>query len=294
MKRELADGNSRVDVRAIRCDDLPICATVFKDSLNGVRAALGIAPGEFPGVEHDFAHLLCHDPDGAFVAEDDDGEVVGFALAARREELWVLCDLFVAPLAQGAGVGKLLLTKAVGYGKGLPAGIICSTADPRAIRSYARLPGFQVHPTLIARGTNDHSRVGNTDGVREGTTTDLDFAAQLDRRLRRGAHGADLEHLIANGSALLVVDERGYAVAGESGPKIVAAVDDDAGAALLRACLLHCEDGADIMIPWIGAAHQWALQVALETGMTLSPGGPLLTRNNPAATSDYLPGSALS
>jgi hypothetical protein len=74
----------------------------------------------------------------------------------------------------------------------------------------------------------------------------------------------------------------------------VAALDDDAGAALLRACLLHCEAGADIMIPWIGAAHQWALHVALEAGMIISPGGPLLTRDNPAATSNYLPGSALS
>jgi GNAT superfamily N-acetyltransferase len=98
----------------------------------------------------------------------------------------VLCDLFVAPEAQGAGVGKLLLTQAVRYGERLPAGIICSTADPRAIRSYVRLPGFQVHPTLIARGTNDHSRVGSTEGVREGATTDLDFAADLDRRFRRG------------------------------------------------------------------------------------------------------------
>jgi hypothetical protein len=61
---------------------------------------------------------------------------------------------------------------------------------------------------------------------------------------------------------------------------------------LLRTCFLHADDGAEITIPRIVAAQQWALRVAFEAGLTISPGGPLIIRNHAAATSPYLPDNA--
>jgi predicted GNAT family acetyltransferase len=240
------------------------------------------------GAEESITHLLSTDPGGALVGEER-GEVIGFAQAARREDLWVLCKLFVRPSAQGAGIGRRLLEKAVAYGEGLSAGIICSTGDPRALRSYARLPEFELHPTFTASGPIDRDALARVDHIREGTTADLELAAHVDRAARGAAHGPDLLHLLDHGSSFLVVDDRGYAVVDDAGPHIVAALDSKAAAALLRASLNHCKDGEGLVIPRIGSAHQWALQVALETGLTISPAGALATRNTVAATAAYLP-----
>jgi hypothetical protein len=203
----------------------------------------------------------------------------------------VLGKLFVRPDAQGSGIGRRLLDHAVAYGRDLPAGIICSTADPRALRSYARLPAFELHPMLTAGGTSRHERIGSCDGVREGTEEDLEFAASVDRSIRRGAHGPDLAYLRDQASKFLIIDGGGYALAGESGPRVVAALDQEPAARLLRACLRSCEDGSEVMIPRIGAGHQWALRVALDAGLSVSPGGALVIRDNAAARSAYLPDS---
>jgi GNAT superfamily N-acetyltransferase len=272
----------------MRRGDVRSCAAVFAESLNGLRVARGLPPSSFPGAEGSTAHLLATDPDGSFVAEEG-GEVVGFAQSARRDELWLLGKLFVRPSCQRAGVGKRLLGEAVAYGRGLPAGIICSSADPLALRSYARLTGFELHPMLTASGVVRHEGIGSFDGVREGTTEDFDFARRVDRTIRRGAHGPDLAHLREHGSRFLMIDARGYALAAAAGPQIVAALDTEAAANLLRACLRSCNDGSDVVIPRIGAAHQWALHVALDAGLALSPGGALVIKNNDAANSPYLP-----
>jgi GNAT superfamily N-acetyltransferase len=274
--------------REMRSGDTDACAAVFAESLAALRLALGLPPRPFPHAEASIAHLLTTDPRGAFVAEED-GEIVGFAQAARRDDLWFLGKFFVRPGAQGSGIGRRLLDAAVAYGRDLPAGMICSTADPRALRSYARLAGFELHPMVTAGGTIRRERIGSDDAVREGTADDLDFAARVDRTIRRGAHGPDLTYLRDHGSTFLVVEGRGYALAGESGPQIVAALDEEAATRLLRACLRTCADESEVRISRIGAGHQWALHTALEAGLTVSPGGALVVRGNSAASAAYLP-----
>lgn len=142
---------------------------------------------------------------------------------------------------------------------------------------------------LTATGTSRHDRIGEARDVRSGTVADVELAASVDRAIRGGAHGPDVDHLLGRGATLLVVDGRGYALAGDSGPQIVAALDAAAGAELLRACLHHCADGADVVIPRIGAGQQWALHVALEAGLTIVPGGGLAIRDSAVPSAAYLP-----
>jgi GNAT superfamily N-acetyltransferase len=265
---------------------------VFQDALNAMRAAAGFDPYYSDRLDGGVLHLLDTDAAGSFVAVDENGLVVGFAQAALREDLWVMAHLFVSPLGQGLGVGSKLLSRAWDYGAGASSGIVASTPDPRAIRAYARLAGFEVHPMLQASGKLDGRRSASPDRVREGTAADLDFAAHVDRSTRGAPHGPDLEYHLANGGTLLVLPDRGYAVVSASGPDVVAALDDEAGAALLTACLSACDPDADVHIKRIGAAHQWAIRVALDAGLALRPWGPLITRNSGAANAAYLPDSA--
>jgi GNAT superfamily N-acetyltransferase len=282
---------SAPELRAMRAEDVSACADVFGRALDGMRAAIGLAPGGAGRLAGGVPHLLGTDPEGSFVAVGADGDVVGFAQAARRGELWVLSHLFVAPESQRAGVGGRLLAAATAYAADARAGIVASTPDPRAIRAYARLPGFEVHPALTATGTLAR-RPAEPAGVDEGGVESLALAAEVDRAVRGGPHGPDLEYLLAAGSTLLVVPERGYALAAPSGPELVAALDAEAAELLLTAALARCEQGADVRVKRVCAGQQWAVRVAIEAGLGLSPWGPLVTRGCDAATAAYLPDSA--
>jgi GNAT superfamily N-acetyltransferase len=271
--------------------DLIACEDVFHRSLGALREKLGLPRHPGSALFGATAHLLRTDPEGSWVAVDEQGKLIGFTQAAVREDLWVLAHLFVAPEAQGGGVGRLLLRRGCGYGAAAPGGLIASTPDPRAIVAYGRLAGFALHPVLTATGRLARSRLAGVSGVREGTRGDLDFAADLDRAVRGGPHGPDLECLLAGGACLLVVPGQGYAIAGEGGPLIVAARDEGTAVSLLQECLARSTD-EEVTIKRMGAAQQWAMRVAIELGLEPRPWGPLLTRASPAATSAYLPDSA--
>jgi GNAT superfamily N-acetyltransferase len=280
------------EIRPMTLADVPACCVVFEDALNAMRVAAGFASYYSDRLDGGVLHLLGTDAPGSFVAVDENDVVVGFAQAALREDLWVMAHLFVSPGGQGGGLGSQLLHHASGYGAGAASILVASTPDPRAIRAYARLEGVQVHPMLQASGSIDARVVPKLDGVREGSASDLDFAAHVDRSTRGGPHGPDLDYHLADGATLLVLPDRGYAVASNSGPDIVAALDEEAGVKLLTACLAICDRDSEISIKRIGASHQWAIHVALAAGLALRPWGPLITRNSGAATAVYLPDSA--
>lgn len=150
--------------------------------------------------------LMCWAP--IPVAEDDSGTVGGLTQALIREGRWVLSLLGVATRCQERGVGKRLLDRSLEYGSAVAAGMILCSRDPRAMRRYARA-GFDLHPCLTAMGRVDRTDLSGSDRVREGSVADLDFVARLDRYLRGGPHGPDLDHLLGEGCRLLIVDEQG-------------------------------------------------------------------------------------
>jgi GNAT superfamily N-acetyltransferase len=234
------------------------------------------------------AHVQATDPDGAWVAELD-GEIVGIALAIVRDGVWGLSLFGVRPGLQGQGVGGPLLAAALGYAEGRRGGIILSSTDPRAMRSYFRA-GFAVKPALAAAGEINRSRIPDGLGARPGdVVADRDFLDAVSRHVRTAAHGPDLQTFLDAGSALLVLDGRGFAMHRDGSPGLVAAVDDGAATDLLWSCLAAGTPGAPIHVDYITEGNDWAVAVALEAGLALSPDGPVFVRGDVGPLRPYLP-----
>jgi GNAT superfamily N-acetyltransferase len=270
-------------------------AETFEEALEALLVQLALPPQRHDATTaaatgRRVAHLLGTDPDGSWVALDGD-RVSGFVQASVRDDCWVLDHLFVRPGLQSRGVGARLLDRAWGYGREASRGVIGATGDPRAIRKYAGLPGFRVLPTVSAFGTirADGIDHGRASAVRDGGPADLDHAAALDRRLRGGAHGPDLEFLLAEGHELRVVPGRGYAVGSATGLALLAADDEDAAAALLTDALARMTHDEPVQLPRLTAEQHWAVPIALHAGLALRPWGPFVVRGMARPPAPYLP-----
>jgi len=274
-----------LDVRPFEPADLAVAAEVGASAF-GLDLADERARERWRGR---VGHTLTTDPAGAFVAELD-GRVVGVAAALRRERLWCLSLLTVAPPAQGTGAGRELMARALEYGAGCDAGLIVSSSDPRALRLYAR-SGFSLRPTLQALGTIDRSALPPPAAdLREGGEGDLDALATISREVRGAPHTDELRYALGRGGQLLVLDDRGFAVAApELGLWLLAARDEAAASALLWAALARADDGVHARVGWITAEQGWAVDVALRAGLALSPHGALCVRGDPGSLGPYLP-----
>jgi GNAT superfamily N-acetyltransferase len=232
------------------------------------------------------AHLLQTDPGGAWLAEAEDAPI-GVALSFVREGLWGLSLLAVAPAWQGRGIGGRLLRAALEHGQDARGGLIVSSTDPRAMRRYARA-GFALRPCLAASGPLNRSRIPSGLAVRDGDHgADAELLAACSRRTRGAAHGSDLPAIA--GGELLVVDGRGFAIARDGSPALIAALDEDAATALLWGCLATGRPGAFVSVGSITAGNDWAMTTALDAGLTLEAEGPLCTRGVLGTLVPYLP-----
>lgn len=243
------------------------------------------------GARHErYRFFLRHDPGGAWVAEDK-GAIVGVAVALRREKLWILSLFAVDEAQRGKGVGRELLDRALSYREGLSAAMIASSTHPAAMRSYA-LAGLTLHPTFTAKGKIRREQIPPSLPVHEGDENHLELAAEVDRKMRGGAHGPDLEYMLDTGSRLLVSERgggMGYAVVKEGSPQIVAATREEMAKDLLWATLADGKPEAESVVRWITARQKWAVDVALEAGLSLKPDGPICVKGDPGPLFPYLP-----
>jgi GNAT superfamily N-acetyltransferase len=235
-------------------------------------------------------HFRTHDPGGSWVAASADGRMVGVALASMRDGLWGLSLLVVDPSMHGRGIGRRLLDSALTYADPGGRGVIMATRDPGAIHLYAAA-GFDLHPQVRASGIiRPDRRPEPSPRVRPGTPADRGFAEAVDREVRGASRGAD--HDMLAWFDQFVADDaagRGYAYVDGGEVLTVAATDEETAAALLRTALAHVAgSGAKAVVEHLNSGQQWAVRVAVETGMTLTPSGPGFWRGfcPPAA---YLP-----
>src|SRR4051812_38300884 len=132
--------------------DVEPCELVWDDAYRTMRARYDLpvvsrTPDQARTTHARIRHLRATDPDGAVVAVVD-GEVVGFAQALVRGDLWVLSLFGVAPAAQGKGIGRAVLDAALECGDGR-RGMIMVSRDPIAMRRYF-YAGFDLHPAFVA------------------------------------------------------------------------------------------------------------------------------------------------
>jgi GNAT superfamily N-acetyltransferase len=278
-------------------DDVPAAAAVGRAALDA------LVPVEFQPADdaerkvamqrsrRRIAHLQQTDPEGAWVAELD-GEIVGIALALVREDVWGLSLFGVTPGLQGQGIGGPILNGTLTYAEGRRAAMILSSTDPRAMRRYFRA-GFAIRPCVAAAGAINRSRL--PAGLRSRPGDVQADGALLDaasRFVRSAAHGADVDAMLATGGRLLVLDGGGWAVHRDGSPVIVAALTDDAAADLLWSCFAAGPAGGAVHVDFIGQGNDWAVAVALDAGLALSPDGPVFTRGDLGPLAPYLPSGA--
>jgi len=287
---------NEVVIRPLTAEDIE---AAFPMSHNALRIA-GLAYGwEMPEIDdvarvrgrERFGHFLAHDPDGAFVA-DQDGEIVGVGAATRRGRLWFLSLLTVATHVQSLGVGRRLLDatmQTLG-----DAGALCASDDPKALRRY-RLAGFDLVPCYQAKGPLDRTLLPAVEGVRAGSfTDDRDFVEDIATLQRGVPHGPDLDFFAATGRPLFVTDTaagRGYVACTETGVAVLGATTPAAATALLWTALAETTaDEAHIL--WLRPDQGWAIDTVLAARLALKPSGSFPTYGAVGPMSPYLPNGA--
>ncbi len=237
-----------------------------------------------------YHHLIESDPSGAWISFD--GEcAVGSSLALRREGVWILSLLAVDADYRGMGVGRKLLERALKYGEGCRVWITASSTYPTAVRRYFRA-GMELHPTLMASGTVQREALPAGLRVRDGMESDLELAAEVDRRIRGASHGPDLGYFPDAGYRMLVCERpsgRGYAIEREGTPVLLAATETEVADELLWAILARAPADGEVEVRWITASQQWALPVVLAARLTLSPFGPLCVKGEAGPLTPYIP-----
>jgi len=242
--------------------------------------------------EQRIAHMLGTDPDGAWAAVDPDGIVIGIAIAIVREKLWGLSMLAVDPAAQARGLGTRLLDAALSHGRGLTARMILSSDTPRAIRAYHRA-GIPALPALQANGALNRSRIpAGLRSVEGDPELHGDLIDRVSRHVRGASHLPDIVAAMQTGCQLLVFEDSGFALARDGSPYLVAAHDEAAAADLLWSCLATAGAGEQVRVMFVTAGNDWALTVALDAGLTLSPDGPVFAGGIEGTMRPFLPSGA--
>lgn len=257
-------------------------------SVNAFAALEGDLPQTQPAfARHRIEHLMGTDPGGCWVAARD-RRVVGAAIALCREGVWGLSLLVVDPGEQGSGVGRALLEGAAAHGGEARGRIVLSSPDPRALSAYLGL-GLTMHPAAGAQGRPRGLSVSGA--VRDGDQGDAELIASVDRQVRGGAHGPDIEAMLRTGHRLLVLEDEGYALFSEDAVSLLAARDEGAADELLRAALARAE--GEMRVDWLTSAQGWAVEVCRQAGLRLRlDWGALFTSGELGTMAPYLPSGA--
>ena len=223
-------------------------------------------------------HLLAHDGERSFVAEDK-GRIVGFTAALVRGECWFFSALFIDPAYQGQGIGRRLLELAWGRGHRLRV-TITEAIQPVSTALYARRGLLPVTPVL---GFSGRPAISEGDAALEAVAP----VPEAMRAIDEAAYGFDrhVDHeLWARTSAsatlwLRAGEPCAYSYGGGRfygggliGP--VAGLDPTWAARALRAELARSGD-RDVRVDIPGSATT-LVTVALKAGLRLSDPGLLL------------------
>jgi GNAT superfamily N-acetyltransferase len=285
-------------------DGVPAAATIRPLRPQDIAAADAVAHGVlFRGGDDErdeptlrahharFAHLQRTDPGGAWLAEQE-GRIVGVALALVREGIWGLSLLAVAPDQQSRGVGRELLEAAFGHGAGARGHLILSSESPAAMRRYARL-GLDLRPCVAAAGIVDRARLPESGGVLDTGPAGVPVADAIGRAVRGAGHGVDLPVALEQPDArLMLYEDRAFAVVRGDRVWLLAGLDEPAATRVLQAALAAVSPGATAHVDFLTAGQDWAIRTCLDAGLALSPDGPFFTGGELGPLRPYIPCSS--
>jgi len=150
MKEQAQAG---VRIRHGGLDDNHACAAVLTEAVNDLGRRQGsIEPGAELVLEEQwpkwrpFLDHVARTAAEFWVAESEEGELIGYARSVDRDGAFELTEFFVRPGTQSAGLGTRLLERAFPIGRG-HIRVIIATTDIRALSRYLRadvLPRFPV------------------------------------------------------------------------------------------------------------------------------------------------------
>ena len=236
-----------------------------------------------------FHRLVSTDPAGCWCAEGEDGRIVGCALSLVRDGVWGLSLLAVLPELQAQGIGRRLLEAALRHADGTRGAIIASSTDPKAMRRYA-LAGFDLRPCVAAAGIVDRSALPAGLRSAEARTEALELAVELGRATRGAAYAPeDLAVYVRSSARVFRCGDDGLAILRPGNVVILLARDETTAVDLLWTALAATGDGETVTIDFLTAENPWAIRVALDARLALSPDGPLFTRGELGPLRPWIP-----
>ena len=239
--------------------------------------------------------MLRTDPDGAFVALDGSGEVIGVVAALARERLWVLSLLSVRPGVQSQGAGRALMRVALGYRSDLGDRLIMSTNDPRAMRLYGQA-GFALYPALLASGRVRSETLPERDPrITEVAIDAIGELAPISVALRGGPHTDEMTMMAGVGARILRLADRGFVVVSPHHEVwLLAALDAEAAQALLWCGLADAGRGGPVRVRYVSGANQWAVDILIAAGLDVVADGAVAVAGDPGPLCPYIPSGPLS
>jgi Acetyltransferase (GNAT) family len=275
-----------VELRPTTVGDLPVLHELFLAAISGVYLPHGFQPPSPPvdvfttQQEHVLRTGVSH------VAVRD-GTITGFASAWSRTDDWFLASLFIAPDAQGQGLGRSLLD-AVWGGEFARRRTITDAIQPISNALYASRGLAPTTPVLVFSGVPTPGAPPLEQG--QGELAPIDAAAYgFDRAVDHdywSRYGRRTVWLRAGGPVAY-----SYAFPGGSiGP--VAGIDPAAAAAALEGELASA--GGPVLLRVPGSSRA-LVAAALRAGLRLSPtpGLLLLSETAPPPTSLAIAGYML-
>jgi GNAT superfamily N-acetyltransferase len=328
-----------ISYRPPRHAELAECALVWYSAVDDYMARLN-RPLPSPYLDPLLTlleHLLATDPERFLVAVRPAGpggphgkeQVVGFGIAAQREHVWFLSQLYVLPNEQGQGIGRAILTQIL---PSLPAGhedalrpdagrapslapiedevadrrpgilAMCTdSAQPVSNGLYARFGIVPRVPVFNLVGTPNPSAlarlpvgVGAEPFGRGGTAHTLD---SIDRIVLGYAHPADHDLLRASGRTGFVYrsdDGRavGYGYSSEAGRFGPVALLDATLTAPVLGHLMHTIRPRGATSAWVPGSNDRAMVALLRAGLRIEGFPALLCWSRPFGQFEtYLPAS---
>ena len=275
---------------------------LFRESIHAYMLGLGMvdahAPIDYDGNWRRQQDLYRHLEQTAaedWVAQDDDGALVGWARSVERDGHLQLTHFFVAPGTQGAGVGRQLLHRAFPPGRGRQRSIIATTS-PGALSLYLR-HGVDYQCMAFSFIGRPQARADDEGDLRiervQPAADTLDRLVEIDAQVLGFRRAVDLEYFMCRQPVYLAWRAdclAGYAFGSDglsSGPA-AALRPQDLPALLRRVEASACDAGVDELLLMIPARAADAVNWALTSGYRIDPFYEVLLANTPMQLDRYL------